>query len=184
MKYTLEGVETERLKFRLLEDRDFDEWMVLFVDHEISRMFGMANIKTPKERCKQWFDWTYNRYENNLGGQNVLINKSNNKIIGQSGLLIRTIDGIEEMEVAYSILPSSRKMGFATEASKKCRDHAFENKFSHRLISIINIDNLNSEKVALKNGMKKDRIIEFGGNPSHIFQITIDKWHKIQEQQL
>ena len=114
MKYILEGQETERLKFRLLKESDFDEWVELFTDNDVSKVLGMDKIGTPKEQCEKWFEWTFDRYKNNLGGQNILINKSTNKIIGQSGLLVREIDGIKEIEVAYSILPSFRQKGFAT----------------------------------------------------------------------
>jgi RimJ/RimL family protein N-acetyltransferase len=180
MKYTLKGQETERLKFRLLEDSDFKEWTELFNDMEVSKVLGMHKIGTPKEQCEKWFEWTFDRYKNNLGGQNILIDKSTNKIIGQSGLLVREINGINEMEVAYSILPNSRQKGFATEASQKCRDYAFQNNFSQRLISIINNKNPSSAKVALNNGMLNNRTIDFHGNLVNIYQITIDEWKKIK----
>ena len=180
MKYILEGQETERLKFRLLKESDFDEWVELFTDNDVSKVLGMDKIGTPKEQCEKWFEWTFDRYKNNLGGQNILINKSTNKIIGQSGLLVREIDGIKEIEVAYSILPSFRQKGFATEASQKCRDYAFENNFSKRLISIINTKNPNSAKVALNNGMQNDRTINFHGNQVNIYQITLNEWKKLQ----
>jgi len=181
MKYTLEGQETERLTFRLLKDSDFNEWVELFSDIEVSKVLGMDQIGTPKEQCEKWFEWTFDRYKNDLGGQNILIDKSSKKIIGQSGLLVREMNGIKEIEVAYSILPNSRQKGFATEASKKCRDFAFQNNFSQRLISIINTKNPNSAKVALNNGMLTNRTIDFHGNPVHIYQITIDEWRKLHK---
>ena len=180
MKYILEGQETERLKFRLLKEDDFDEWVELFTDNGVSKVLGMDKLGTPKEQCEKWFEWTHDRYKNNLGGQNILIDKSTNKIVGQSGLLVREIDGIKEIEIAYSILPSSRQKGFATEASQKCRDYAFENNFSKRLISIINTKNPNSAKVALNNGMQKDRTIDFHGNQVNIYQITLSEWKNLQ----
>ena len=179
MKYTLDGQETERLKFRPLKDTDFEQWTELFNDKEVSKVLGMYEMGSPKEQCEKWFEWTYDRYKNDLGGQNILIEKSTNKIIGQSGLLVREMDGIKEMEVAYSILPNSRQKGFATEASKKCRDYAFQNNFAERLISIINIKNPNSGNVALNNGMSNNRTIDFHGNPVNIYQITIDEWKKL-----
>ncbi len=182
MKYTLNGEETKRLKFRLLNNNDFDQWKELFYDIEVSKVLGMDKLGTPKEQCEKWFEWTYDRYKNNLGGQNILIEKSTNKIIGQSGLLVREIDGVKEIEVAYSILPSSRKKGFATEASRKCRDFAFENKFSDRLISIINTNNLNSEKTAIKNGMKKKETVNFNGNNVNIYQITYEEWKALKRK--
>lgn len=181
MKYTLENQETERLTFKLLKNSDFQEWTELFKDKEVSKVLGMDKIGTPKEQCEKWFEWTYDRYKNDLGGQNILIEKSTDKIIGQCGLLVRELNGVKEIEVAYSILPKYRRKGFATEASRKCRNYAFENNYSERLISIINTENPNSEKVALNNGMKNNRTIEFHGNQVNIYQITIEKWNELNK---
>ena len=182
MKYTLEGQETERLKFRLLKDSDFNEWSELFRDIAVSKVLGMDTLGSPEEQCEKWFEWTYDRYKNDLGGQNVLIDKSTNNIIGQSGLLIREMNGTKEIEVAYSILPHFRQQGYATEASQKCRDYAFQNNFSTRLISIINTKNPNSAKVALNNGMFNNRTIDFHGNQVNIYQITVDEWKKLPKR--
>lgn len=176
MKYTLEGQETERLKFRLLTIEDFDVWIELFENIEVCRFLGVDKIETPNERCKLWFEMTFERYKNDLGGANVLLDKSTNKIIGQSGLIVREIEGKQEIEIAYSILPEYRKKGFASEATKKCKDFAFENNFSPSLISIINTENSNSEKVAKNNGMRNDKSIEYHGMPVNIYRIDIDQW--------
>ena len=46
MKYTLEGQETERLKFRLLNSEDFDDCIELFKDIEVCRFLGVDKIET------------------------------------------------------------------------------------------------------------------------------------------
>ena len=176
MKYTLEGQETERLKFRLLNSEDFDDCIELFKDIEVCRFLGVDKIETPEERCRLWIEMTFERYKNDLGGQNILIEKNTNKIIGQCGLLVREIEGKQEIEIAYSILPEYRKKGFAAESTEKCKNFAFENKFSKSLISIIHTENSNSEKVAKKNGMKKNKNTEFKGMPVNIYRIDFSEW--------
>lgn len=176
MKYTLEGQETERLKFRLLNSEDFDDCIELFKDIEVCRFLGVDKIETPEERCRLWIEMTFERYKNDLGGQNILVEKNTNKIIGQCGLLVREIEGKQEIEIAYSILPEYRKKGFATESTEKCKNFAFENKFSKSLISIIHTENSNSEKVAKKNGMKKNKNTEFKGMPVNIYRIDFSEW--------
>ena len=176
MKYTLEGQETERLKFRLLNIEDFESWIELFEDFEVCRFLGVDKIETPNERCKLWFELTFDRYRNDLGGQNILIEKSTNKIVGQSGLLVREIDGKQEIEIAYSILPNFRKKGFATESTEKCKNFAFENNFSESLISIIHTENIHSEKVAEKNGMRKVKNTEFQEMKVNIYRINSSEW--------
>jgi [ribosomal protein S5]-alanine N-acetyltransferase len=179
MKYTLEGQETARLKFRLLTVDDFDACIELFKDIEACRFLGIDKIETPKERCELWFEMTFERYQADLGGQNILIEKSTNKIIGQCGLLIRDIEGKQEFEIAYSILLEFRKKGFATESTEKCKNYAFANKFAESLISIIHTENVNSENVAIKNGMKKDKTTEFKGMPVNIYRIDFIEWKSI-----
>lgn len=178
MKYTLEGLETERLKFRLLDITDFNLWTALFEDIEVCRFLGVDKIETPEARCKFWFDITFDRYKNDLGGVNVMLDKSTNEIVGQSGLIVREVDEKKEIEIAYSILPEFRNKGYASEATKKCKDFAFENNFSQSLISIIHIENSNSMKVAENNGMRNDKTTEYKGMPVNIFRIDIDDWKK------
>ena len=178
MKYLLTNQESTRLIFRKLEHSDFEAWLELFKDEEVTKLLAMGEYKTPNERCEKWFEWTFHRYENNLGGQNVLISKENNELIGQCGLLVRDIEKEFELEIAYSILPKHRLNGYATEAAKMCCDFAFENDFHHRLVSIITPENIHSKKVALKNGMKFNRQIDYNEKKVDLFQINIEEWKK------
>ena len=176
MKYLLTNQETERLQFRKLKHSDFERWLNLFEDENTSKMLGMNEYKNAIERCEKWFEWTFNRYENNLGGQNVLISKETNEVVGQCGLLIREVENNFEIEIAYSILQEFRGKGYALESAKKCRDFAFENNFHERLISIIIPENESSKKVAIKNGMEMIKQIEYNNKRMDLYQITKSNW--------
>lgn len=176
MKYLLTGQETDRLKFRLLNRDDFNTWIDLFKDKSIGKFLGMANLSSPKKQCEKWFDLCDNRFKNELGGMNVLIDKSSNQLVGQCGLLIQDVDGVKELEIGYSILPKYWNKGYATEAVKKCRDFAFSNSYADSLISIIHLENIKSEKVALKNGMTKTKQTDFKEMPVNIFRIHKLEW--------
>ncbi|KQT16906.1 hypothetical protein ASG31_11075 [Chryseobacterium sp. Leaf404] len=178
MRYLLTHLQTSRLHFRKLQPSDFEIWLELFKDQHTVKILGMHAFRTPEERCEKWFEWTFHRYENNLGGQNVLILKETDQLIGQCGLLVREVENEFELEIAYSILPQFRRQGFAIEAAKKCRDFAFENDFHNRLISIIHPENLDSKNVALKNGMTFKKQIEYSGNTMDWFQIEKTAWKK------
>ena len=178
MKYLLAGQTSARLTFRLLVREDFTAWMPLFEDKTAAGFLGMADIGTPKEQCEKWFEISENRYKNDLGGMNVLIDKASNELVGQCGLLIQKVDGKKEMEIGYSILPKHWNKGYATEAAQKCRDYAFENNFTDSLISIVHIDNVRSEKVARKNGMTFNKKTIFKEMPVNIFRIIKTDWLK------
>ncbi len=178
MNYLLTGQETDRLKFRLLTRDDYNSWIELFENSSVGGFLGMANLSTPREQCDRWFELCEDRYKNDLGGMNVVIDKSTDKLIGQCGLLVQEVDGIKELEIGYSMLPKYWNMGYATEAAKKCRDFAFTNSYTDSLISIVHVDNIKSEKVALKNGMKKTKQTVFKGMPVNVFQINKTEWMK------
>ena len=109
---------------------------------------------------------------------NALIEKSSGQLIGYSGLLVQVVDGLTELEVAYSLLPAFRDKGFASEAAKRCQDYAFENNFTDSLISIISLSNAASANVANKNGMVIDKQTIYKENQVNIFRIYKLDWLK------
>ncbi len=168
----LTGEESERLIFRKLALTDFDTWMA-FHEEPLSFQFWEGMPNDPKEACEHWFDKAFSRYENKLGGMNVLIDKHTNEFIGQCGLLVQTVDNIQELEIGYSILPKHWKKGYATEAAKRCKAYVIEHNLAESLISIIHIKNIPSQKVAINNGMKLDKTTVYNDNPTHIFRIVL-----------
>lgn len=178
MKYTLQGQETQRLKFRLVEDSDYDTWINLFRGTDFACFLGMGHLQTPEEQCDLWFEKVKARYENNRGGMNVLVDKQTNEMVGQCGLLIQDVEGTTIMEVGYSLLPQHHGKGYATEAASKARDHAFEQGYADEIFSIIHIENSPSAEVALRNGMQLHKSTDFLGMPVDIYRITRAQWEK------
>jgi ribosomal-protein-alanine N-acetyltransferase len=171
MKYLLTGQESERLRFRALEETDFETWLDFFKDPRWNKHWHVKEL-TPEQHCRQWFEKNKYRYERGLGGMNVLIDKLSGEFVGQCGLLIQSVDGVEEMEVAYSVMIPHWNKGYATEAAKKCIGYAFQNNWAKSLISIIHINNMESQNVALKNGLAWDRRTFYDNNPVNIFRIA------------
>ncbi len=170
MDYLLTGEEPKRLYFRKVEPSDFALWLPFHQDPSSTEFWPQTKLK-PNEECQKWFDTVLYRYDNQLGGFNALIDKNTGEFIGQCGLLIQTVDNIQELEIGYSILPAYRNKGYATEAARKCRSFAFEKKLAHSLISIIHIDNKPSQSVALKNGMSLDKTTVYNDIPVLIFRV-------------
>lgn len=164
------GQQTERLIFRRLDPQDFDE-CIQFFQHPLSNRYWKSEITDSEMLCKEWLDKQMWRYAHHRGGTNILVRKDTNELIGWCGLLVQVVDEREELEVGYSILPAFWNKGFATEAAKKCIDYAFENNLRESLISIIQIDNRESKRVAEKNGLMIEKQTVYHDNPVYIYRI-------------
>lgn len=169
--YLLENQTSERLQFRRFLSSDFNDWMP-FYQNPLSTKYWDGLPTDPSVACKEQFVRVFERYDLGLGGMNALILKETNQLVGMCGLLVQNVDEVEELEIGYSILPEFWLQGFAFEAAQKCKDFAFENNFANSLISIIHIDNIPSQKVALKNGMHLDKTTTYKDNPVHIFRVN------------
>lgn len=170
--YLLDGFESDRLFFRKVRPSDMKFWLPFHQDPRTSE-FWEGLPKDATMACEQDLQRTFDRYANNLGGKMALISKTTGEFIGQSGLLVQEVDHNKELEVAYSLLPKFWKQGYAIEAATACKAYALSKKLSRSLISIIHKDNIPSQKVALKNGMRHDTTTDYHGNPVYIFRIQL-----------
>ncbi|WP_242202718.1 GNAT family N-acetyltransferase [Aestuariivivens insulae] len=165
--------------FRKIKLSDFNDWLE-FHKAPITSQHWISELKSPETACENWYKKQFHRYQNDLGGMNALIERATGKLIGHCGLLIQNVDEKQELEIGYSLLPKFWNKGFATESAKKCRDFAFENNFSDTLISIISLTNKPSKRVAIKNGMKTDKVTIYNKNKVNIFRIYKSEWNKLK----
>lgn len=170
-KYVLFNEESERLLFKEVTPLDFENWLP-FHEEPLSSQYWAGLPKDPIAACQQQFDRIFERYNDNLGGMNSLFLKGSNTLVGLCGVLIQEVDGKKEFEIGYSILPEYWRQGFAFEAAEKCKGIAFQKEWTKSLISIIQIDNIPSQKTALKNGMFLDFTTTYHNNKVHIFRIN------------
>ena len=96
------------------------------------------------------------------------------EVIGQSGLLVQTVDGETEAELAYALMEKSRGVGYATEAALAVRDYAFHELKFTRLVSIIALTNTRSKKVAQRAGMSLEKTTVFERNPVEVYSLQND----------
>jgi [ribosomal protein S5]-alanine N-acetyltransferase len=175
----LHNLTTERLRFRNLELADAIIWEEFLGNSEAVKFF--PPVTDIKQGAVAWVEKTFNRYATDGFGLYALLEKNTNTFVGQCGLMMQEVDGIPELEIGYHLLPRFWKLGYAAEAAIASRNFAFENHLADSIISIIVPENFPSQKVAEKNGMKKERETEWRGTKVFIYRITRDEWMKIRE---
>ncbi len=167
----LDGLETQRLITRRLEPSDIPSWEAFFENNPSLPYLGLDLSLDKHGQSADWIQRQLQRYENNKFGHQALIDKESHAFIGQCGLLTQEVEGKTEIEIGYHILPAYWGNGYATEASMAFRDFAFNNDVSPSLISVIDVRNLRSQRVAEKIGMQKDVQIKLFGLDVFIYRI-------------
>jgi len=81
------------------------------------------------------------------------IHKADQRFIGRCGLLPWTIDGQEEVEIAYMIAKPYWRQGLGAEAARGIRDYGFQTLKLPRLISMMYPENQASINTAKTIGM-------------------------------
>lgn len=152
---SLDGLTTERLRFRRLTNGDRIWWSSFLDEPEALRYLFMhpghpTNVST-------WFDRTFQRYHEYGTGLMVVEDRSTGSALGQCGLLVQEVDGVRELEVGYHFMPTHWGNGYATEAARACMDFATNEGLSFSVISLIHPENARSRAVAFRNGMIFER---------------------------
>lgn len=175
-----EEKNTERLFIRKLDISYIKYLIKFFSNRDAIRFIPSRGITETKDKASEFIMRQIKRYNENLFGQMALILKVNNKFIGTCGLLSQKIDNIDEIEIAYRILPEYWNNGYATEAAKRFIDLAFENNWAESVTSIIDKRNIASQKVALKNGMKLDKETVYSELNVFIYRIINYEWKQLR----
>jgi ribosomal-protein-alanine N-acetyltransferase len=145
-------LETSRLILRHQVLSDLDSLFALYCDVEVRRY--IPDAPQTYEEAREELEWHMNGHPKYPDlGLWATIHKETGKFIGRCGLLPCTVDGQEEIEVAYLISKAYWGQGLGTEAAQAILDYAFEKLHLPRLICRIDKDNLASIKVAEKIGM-------------------------------
>lgn len=120
-----------------------------------------------------------------------VILKGTGELIGDCGLELMEIDDLPDAsaapvaaargaarhaarhaaELGYDVRSDHWNRGFATEAARAVRDHAFGTLSLPRLISLIRQGNLASRRVAEKVGMRHARDLDRSGTRYWLFAI-------------
>lgn len=168
-------LETERLILRHLIPEDLDALFALYRDPEIRRYFpeGVLTLEETREEL-EWFLNGHPRHPEL--GLWVTIHKETGRFIGRCGLLPWTIEGQEEVEIAYLLDKAFWHHGFATEAALGIFHYGFEKLHLARLICMIDPENIASQRVAERIGMTfEKRVEEYEGDKMLFFIYSIHK---------
>jgi [ribosomal protein S5]-alanine N-acetyltransferase len=142
--------QSERLIVRLSTERDVPTLASMWCDAQVTRFMGgprvfeqvctslREELDSPPSRLDLW----------------TVTERQSGTVIGHCGLLPKTVEGRDEVELNYIIAAAFWGRGYATEAASAIKTYALNSLRIPRLVSLIHPENTASERVALKLGMK------------------------------
>ena len=142
---------TDRLYLREFVQDDFQAVCRVLQDKDV--MYAYEHAFTDEE-AHAWLDNQVRRYREDGCGLWAVILKETETMIGQCGLTRQQLNGKKVLEVGYLFEKEYWHRGYATEASRTCISYAFDMMEAKRVYAIIRENNLPSQKVALRNGMR------------------------------
>lgn len=166
---------SDRLLFRSLTLDDVPRWIPFFDRDDYMRFLGQDLEKSAEERSTVWIERQIQRKNDGVYGQLAVIEKSTGDFIGVGGIILREIDGNEELEITYSFMPSAWGKGYARELAKHFIDFAKATNEVESVISMIHPENEPSKRVAFANGLELSGTSEFMGIPVEIYRLEFKK---------
>jgi RimJ/RimL family protein N-acetyltransferase len=160
-------LETPRLILRELLSTDDEGIFRLDSDPEVHRYVGQKPIKTI-EQARQVIDYIRAQYESNGIGRWAVIEKESNDFIGWAGLkLMKELinDHVDHYDLGYRLIRQYWGRGYATEAARATLQYAWEVMHLPDVYAIANIDNIASNQVLTKVGLKSQNTFEHDGEP-------------------
>lgn len=160
---------TPRLSLREMTWDDLDFLAMLLADERVMRHYPKP---CTREEAQLWMGRILDRYAQHGHAFWLVSLRATGAPIGQVGLLLQHVDGVDEPEIGYMIHADHWRQGYASEAAAAVRDHAFTRLDKPRVISLIRPVNVPSQRVALRLGMKPERLTSWHDLDHLVFSLA------------
>jgi RimJ/RimL family protein N-acetyltransferase len=167
----LPGLETERLRLRELTLDDLDALHAIQSDPEHMRFYPHP---FSREESRTWIERNAARYERLGYGLWAVEEKATGDFLGNVGPTLQVVDGVDEVELGWSITPTRARQGFASEAALASRDDCFGRLDLPYLIALIRPGNVPSRGVAERIGMTVWKRTMHAGMPHLVYRVERD----------
>jgi ribosomal-protein-alanine N-acetyltransferase len=163
-------IETARLLLRRLVPADLDDLYALYRDPEIRRYFPEGTLTLAE--TQEELEWFLNGHPDHPElGLWATIHKPTGAFIGRCGLLPWTIDGVDEVEIAYLIAKPYWRQGLGAEAARALVQYGFEILGLERLIALIDPQHEASLRTAMKAGLRFEKEVAMDGVRSALYAV-------------
>ncbi|MGI8615201.1 MAG: GNAT family N-acetyltransferase [Actinomycetota bacterium] len=145
-------IETERLRLRPFADdlSDLDALHEIQSDSAHMRFYPHA---FSREESRAWIEKFLDRQERYGYSLWAIEDRGTGEFLGNCGPVSQMVDGIEEIELGWSVTPRRARQGVANEAATAWRDRCLGPLGMDHVIALIRPENVPSRGVAEHIGM-------------------------------
>lgn len=164
----MERIETPRLVGEPFQERHL-ELLVGFLGDQrvVATLGGMRAEPERRERLiRQLAHWDEHGF-----GDWIFSDRNAGAFVGRAGLRRVVIEGVDEVEVAYALVPERWGQGLATEMAGAALRFGFDEVGLDEIVAFALTDNLASRRVMEKAGFTYERDFEHAGRPHVLYRI-------------
>ena len=159
-------LETERLILQLVNIEDAEFILELYNSPNFIKFIGDRNLRTVKD-AENYIKEKFLPHVVKYGfGSFVILRKSDRKKIGNVGIYMR--DGLNAPDIGFSFLPQFEGNGYGFESSKKLMEVAFSEFDLKKISAISTKENISSQKLIEKLGLKYQSIVQLPDDPEDL----------------
>ena len=144
-------IETVRLRLRAFTPDDLDALQLVFGDTDVMQYISGGKPRT-REETETGLRRTIEGWQRRGFGLWAVVEKATDKVIGYCGLI--PLEETPEIELAYGLAKTSWGKGLAPEAAHASLRFGFEEMKLERIVAVVNPQNVSSQRVLEKLGMK------------------------------
>ena len=153
------SLETARLRLRALDAADAEALNAIQSDPHHMRFYPHP---FSLQESRDWIDSMNARSERDGFALLAVEDRETGEFLGNVGPIVQHVDGVDEVELGWSVTPRRARQGIATEAAMACRDWVFSTLDVDHVISLIRPENAPSRGVAEHLGMTVWKDVTWG----------------------
>jgi RimJ/RimL family protein N-acetyltransferase len=160
-------ITTGRTWLTEVEHTDVEAFLPLFSDPAAMKYFPEV---MDKKKVAEWIDMVRGFYAEQGYCFYKMVRKSDDAVLGYCGpILQKDVDGVDEIEIGYALIPAYWKQGYAAEAARASINYAFDALKAPRIISLIRPENAPSVRVAENCGLRFEKDVDRWGHTHGVY---------------
>ena len=167
-------LKTKRLILRPFNHTDLDPFTEIVSDPEVIRYATYTGSPVTRAQAWNWLCLMLGHWFLRGFGIWAVEDKTTGDLLGRIGL--QHLEWFDGIELVWMLKQSAWRQGFGTEGANAAIEFGFLMKDIPKLLAVIHIGNIPSEKLAERLGMRYQRQIERQNIQFNEFALTKTDW--------